>query len=409
MKKSLLLLFFSLCFINLVSFDSLAWNEYNSTPFSIEKNLWSSWGYNGSTKGDAAATSFILAGRTFEERGEAKKNPSERGTVDDEWAIVGVIADRIVEHGGRFCMYQLQCANDMKYAGDTWIDYYRLVSPSSCTWICESGYYGENCSQTLNGPASAADDRLYTTSAGGAFSGFSLKQDKSVYRETNVSLFNAWVEKDGVRESQVGVVLGVVGFLNHGVEVAPVRVKCDIYSSKSWVKEVHIASGTSKKLLCASGYVANETNTDCVKATTANSGNFCEGFPRENYNASVHELRSSGDCVKYFCKNGTAFPAAGDYSCVECSDGVKGGPNPENGLCVSCETGQYFNGANCVESSALSKTDLMYGKGKTKATAGTDIEAQCWTKTAPDEYKRCVMGVIVTTRARNVQQISVAQ
>ncbi len=354
--------------------------------------MWSAWGYDGSTDtGGEAAGDFVIAG------GLNKGGP--HGTYDDEWALVGVIGIKIVEHGGYFCPYQLQCANE-RGEKKTWTMYYwpNGFSYGKCEWLCEDGHSGTNCMPNTSSPV-MCDNTKYTTETGGKFSGISLKTSgkDSNQREADVTGFNAWG-----KDPECDVVLGVIKFLEHGVIAAPVRVCCGRDNWRgvdSYISSVYRATGV-QKVLCAPGYESNTDGSDCkpINEDLCSTQNmkFCANFPREQYDSSIHRLeKNDAGCVKYFCSEpGTAFPSVGDTRCIECSTGVKGGANSANGVCVECQTGEYFDqeSSSCKIATAYSKSDMLYGKGKTKNT--TELEEQCWTIVDPTEYVNCVKGVV---------------
>ena len=61
------------------------------------------WGYVGRDNASGGYGDFILAG--------SLGKSGMHGTFIDEWAVVGMVAREIVEHGGYFCPYQLQIIN----------------------------------------------------------------------------------------------------------------------------------------------------------------------------------------------------------------------------------------------------------------------------------------------------------
>ncbi len=345
------------------------------------------WSYDGSKSTTGPAGDFMISGSL----GKAGMH----GTFNDEWAIVGVIAKTIVQHGGYFCPYQIQCANKRKEK-KTWTMYYRPngYNGVGCTWICEPGYSGENCLSQKT--PTSCDTKSYKTGSGQKFGGLSLKTSggDADQKENEVSGFNQWGS-----DPESDVLLGVVKFLEHGVIAGPVQIRCGRNNWKeidSYVEAVNASTG-NQKILCANGYKANDSGTDCepVSADVCATQNmtFCANFPREKYNSAIHTIQSAGSCAKYFCTDtNMAFPAVGDTSCAECSTGVKGGPSKTNGVCIKCKTGEYFNAAGdvCASAAAFTKTDLQYGKDKTKNNS--TVANQCWTKATPDEYSNCMRG-----------------
>ncbi len=356
---------------------------------NLNTAVWGAWGYDGSQNANGSAGDFIIAG------GIGKGGM--HGTFSDEWGVVGIVANTIVEHGGYFCPYQVQCANKRKKK-KTWTMYYWPTgfSYDKCAWLCESGYSGQNCIAQTSTPLTC-DETIYSTADSGKFGGISLKTSggDADQKEQEVTGFNQWGT-----DPECDVVLGVIRYLNHGVVAAPVKICCGRNNWKSidsYVNSVDVAVG-QQKLLCASGYTANDTGTDCVQinpdACATQNMTFCANFPRESYDSAIHTLEETEEgCVKYFCSEpGKAFPASGDTSCVECDEGVRGGASRNNGVCMHCEMGQYFDTktSSCRTAKAYSKTDMQYGDGQTKNTV--EIENQCWLSVDPEEYANCVKG-----------------
>lgn len=379
------------------AFSGLVALQDNSFAINTNGNYWGAWGYDGGTGVSGSAGDFLIAGGV----GKA----SSHGTFNDEWGGVAVIALKIVERGGYFCPYQIQCANKRKEK-DTWTVYYlpNGYNENKCAWLCETGYSGENCVAETTTPA-YCDKTPYNTQSGGKFSGLSMKTSggDSDSVEGRVTGFKTWYEDSHYERD---VVLGVIKFLEHGVIAAPVRVACGRDNWKdndSYLEDVYLASGSiNQKLLCATGYKPNDTNTDCVPINKdiceIQDIKMCDGFARDKYNSSIHTVKVVDGCAKYFCsETGKAFVSATDTTCSDCATGSKGGASGKDGTCVKCETGQYFNTdtSTCETATAFSKTDLQYGKGKTK-NSDSDINNQCWTFVEPELYRDCVLGKLKT-------------
>lgn len=342
-------------------------------------NMHVSWEYNDNKATYGAAPQFILDG------GLGK---TKRGTWDDEFGLVGMVATALVEHGGYFCPYQVQCSNSNGSA-KTWTTYYKPTgfNKNKCAWLCETGYAGVNCERRELPPA--AQD---TTSLQTKFSGVSMTQSGSNV-ESDVVGFAQWGS-----DPEHDVVLGAVSILEHGVIAGPVQIKCARTQSRyvidSWVDSVSLAS-QKQKLLCAEGFMANSSGTDCVLIDPNAYGiallNFCDGFPREDYDSAKHTLITD-TCTKYFCADSDlGFANSNTKDCTQCATAINGGISTKDGTCIKCASGQYFDqGTNsCQLADAYSKIDMQYGKGKTRAT-NSDVNNQCWPIAMPDEYTDCV-------------------
>ena len=158
------------------------------------------WDYDGSKDTTGSAGDFMIAG--------SLGMNGTHGTYGDEWAIVAMVAQKIVEHGGYFCPYQVQCANTNKKA-KTWTMYYYPNGSSSvgCNWLCEPGYSGTNCLAQSSTP-SGCDNKIYTTASGKKFGGLSLKTSggSSGQKESEVSGFNQCGS-----DPESDVLLGIIG------------------------------------------------------------------------------------------------------------------------------------------------------------------------------------------------------
>lgn len=357
------------------------------------------------------AGDFILAGAIGTSGG--------RGTWADEYAIVAVIAKQIVEHGGYFCPQQIQCSNK-NCSTKSWTTYFNPTGfiEDKCVWLCEKGYSGTNCAKQV----SIVGGMDTSTNKEGLYSGLSLKQSGKYdgSTEPSVPAFTSYTEEKMERD----VLLGVIEFKEHGVLAGPVSIACKTNKAcgnHSYVDKVARYSGANYKLLCADGYTPTTDNTDCVKmtqemlnltTTVSDQKKMCAGWSEVGYDSSVHSIDSTGDCVKYMCKDKTkAFPASGNFECAECAGSIRGGQNPLTGLCVKCEQlGQYFDTktGECKNAMAFTRIDMQYGKGKTKET-NTKPENQCWTKVSPEDYKDCVFGKPKLTVSNLKLSVPVAQ
>lgn len=346
------------------------------------------WGISDPYATNGSPGSFIVAG--------CIGRNCEHGTHGDEWAVVGIVASQIVEHGGYFCPYQIQCWNH-KRESRTYTNYYRAHVEGAwlakCAWLCEPGYGGVNCMPQDS--AAYCDNTRYDRSEGGKYAGVYLKNwgGYDGECENEVFGFHAWMK---AKRWERDLILGVVRFLDHGVVAAPVQISCEVWGKKSisWVGNVLRGQGR-EKILCATGYKLNSAGNDCVPIDLQMCGidsmKTCPNFPKEAYDSSKHVLQESNGCAKYLCNDpDKAFPAAGNFDCTECGPGIKGGPNPENGVCIQCKSGEYFdkNTAKCKPARALTKSDMLYGKDKGKNT--TVLKEQCWPLASPEEFKKCV-------------------
>lgn len=367
----------------------------------VDGSLATAWGYSGKTDINSmgGAGEFIIDGSLAF---------ASKGTYGDEGAIVAVIAEQIVAHGGYFCPYQIQCANKRKNKF-SWTLYHHpngWAEGSKCAWLCEKGYSGPGCEPQYYPETTDVGDVISNlrngitlVKSGGRISNY----EGNIYGFKTWNYY--WYPGQYDDHGEHDVILGAIKFLENGILAAPVQVGCHWNSWKginSWVQRADLASNM-RKLLCKQGYIPNDTNTDCVLATADVLEDlnpvFCGNFPESGYDSALHILRKdeARNCHIYVCRDTTkAFPAAGKTDeCQDCATSIKGGPNPKDGVCVVCnQTGQYFDvkTGECKTAAGYSQLDLKYGKNKNQTSYRNDPLGQCWTKASPDEYKECVTG-----------------
>lgn len=354
--------------------------------WDVKKNTLNAtgWGYDGSfTRSNDSVDNFVRGGCTGTWKGDCQ------GSYGDEGAVLGVVAKIVVEHGGYFCPYQIQCANCRK-CHRPWTRYLHPdgFSENKCAWLCEDGWTGSNCA-TRTSNNSFADD----TDIGVRFSGVGMQvTGGDTIADDKNQMAVHFRDKDNVSED---VVIGVTQFLNNGVIAKPIVIECNRHNWKHNDSDVaDIATVVGKaKILCPNGFMVDAEKSGCIpfnaEQKTLMSYNWCNGFPMDGYDSSIHQVNDSGSCMKYSCKEaGTGFANPGDTSCVKCT---RGAAHSETGICVSCQLGQVFNQREnrCVPAVAYTKSDLKYGRGQTRNT-NNNVATQCWTFVQNDVYKYCV-------------------
>ena len=358
----------------------------SANAITHNNGAYSWWGYSTANrdKSDGPVSDFILKGGL---------DKHSRGTHDDEFAVVAMVARKIVQNGGWFCPYQIQCANDRKKT-KTWTLYYRPTSAtdSHCAWLCVPPYAGDNCANT----AATCDGKNYSKSS--MSTGYSMKTSggRAGSVENEIDGFDDWHD-----DPERDVILGITQFMANGVFAQPVQITCGRNNWKevdSYVSNIYASKGGTRKLLCAGGYKANAAGTDCVKdenickPAAPSNATYCPGgYSGVTYNKDIHDHVVTASCTKFVCKDETtAFPSAGAFTCTPCGDGTgQNGRNTETGVCVQCQTGQTFSKKSnkCVAAHSFSQPDLQYGKGNNKSTP---VGEQCWTKITPSEYRECM-------------------
>ena len=83
------------------------------------------------------------------------------------------------------------------------------------------------------------------------------------------------------------------------------------------------------------------------------------------------------------------------YDPETCPDGIRYGNNPKTGACIECAIGKYYNSKDekngyCSYAIGLTKTDMMYGYGKTQ-NSNPRLRNQCWTIKDIARYRACVL------------------
>ncbi len=293
---------------------------------TIDKDSWNWWGYNGETNVTGTEAGFIIDGDVYLNKSQSCKDFS-RGTYgSDEGAIVGLVAEKIYEHGGLFCPYQLQCDNKDKVKR-SWTQYYypmcdngsRQCTSADCVTLCEPGFYGDDCS--ISGTGVSFQDK---TDYSEKFKNIKLKTSggSSGEREKSVKAFNSWG-----RDPENDVILGAVKYVPHGIIARPVRLECKRDGYKAAKSCVNNVSGTGKsKLLCVPGYVANTDNSDCIIK-------WCGGYTEQYFKEDMHTLVMDGECTKFMCKNSTyGFEDLQSKNCIQCDHGIT-----SNGTCKTAD------------------------------------------------------------------------
>ncbi len=368
---------------------------YNYTSSSSDNHC-KSQNIGDACVGNSATSNGVCVGWT--------SNMSNHGTYSDEGATLLFIAQKVNANGAKFCLTQVQGANKNKNKGvdGPWLTYYAASgNQTKCFWLCKPGYGGAECGDAAGG--SVCNSEIIKRSS---FSNYRIATSNTMNVESTDWMFGRWqngsTQCNAHGKNEHEAFLAISGWIpsGHGAKVAPMMAWADRNGWADMDSTAIIHTIGDSLLMCSPGYKPNPNNTDCepVNATMCQlqNGTFCDGFSRDKYNEAIHTIdsTSSGNCLRYFCKDSNqAFPSSGDVSCVDCAVGVRGGPHPSNGVCVKCDLGQYFDSATgqCKTAQGYSRTDLQYGKNLTKGN-NTAISDQCWTKTSPDEYKKCVLG-----------------
>ena len=320
-----------------------------------------------------------------------------QGTYGDEGSIVLLVVNDVKKDGSiteiEICPMQIQSANK----DGRQLNWIRIFNRGDCIKFyaddqsgCDSVDYTKKWSNI--GVLKSGGTEL--TKAIGSYTG-----EQKNWKNADIRLFA--VEK----------------ILPHGVLVTGVKVETASFKgSKEQEKNGGCAKGTvcstiaslakksGNRLFCAKGYIKNSAGTDCVGVDSGNGckvseadmlNNLCSGYSETVYQGSPESWqlgkKDGADCYLYYCPNTRyGFKSTSDHTCVKCPN--RSGQQ-KNGLCATpCEIGKSYSvsgnqkDGTCVEDTAYSKSDMMYGVGKTKNSQS--FENSCWT--IIDDYKSCV-------------------
>lgn len=335
-------------------------------------------------------------------------------TYTDEFSNLMMMAREFNEHGALFCPTQLDGQNDDDNKGYT--AYYEPNGTNTCVWLCQAGWTGPNC----NTPTTEFDGTCNLSK----FLRSNYSDIKSVHDfdknskgniEDQIPFFYindyqkcSYIKSNGstssIKNNEHDMGLFITRWLDsgNGAFARQMIVLSKRTGTNSSDIYVYPASKSTEILVCINGYQPNLAGTDCEPINhesctmTVASQNMCGGWTLSGFDSEQHVLIDSDGCYKYTCKKtGNAFAGIADHTCTECTTTNRGGIEPNNGTCVKCPSGTIFNKKDtannfCSPAIGLSKSDMMYGRGKTKNNAG-NISEQCWTMTDPDKYKECVL------------------
>ena len=301
---------------------------------------------------------------------------------NNEGSITPIIAREIYEHGGKFCMTQMQASygsNSGKF-----IDYFDDNTGKNrykCQVICEPGYYGDYClkrgydcpkedetvdyTKDLN---NRKDDSLRLLSGN---NDGQIKPEVFYYNNGNSS------------NDSKAYVLGLLFQKEHAVIVSPVYVKAE----KNVITKAQ-ANSDFNKLLCAPGYKANSLGNDCVlnDSCTAGYTTLCPGLSEDDFDSSLHEITvghnevTGTDCRYFVCKQGNDYIFNPDTkTCDKCETTFNRGI--VGGKCKTCPSGEMYKDGNCHRYTTYSAQDLM---------RGIERAYDCWKEGKQADYKKCV-------------------
>ncbi len=316
------------------------------------------------------------------------------------YAYLFMLARRVNQYGAYFCPTQFV------RNGDNSTLFAEPLGNNTCIWLCRAGYTGDECLTKVSDYAGACDITPFLRE--------NYNDIKANPSWTNIESTFPYFQASGRTNCTSLATGGKSNYTEHDILLAIDKflpsgngawARQMEFSARNPDLQVYPANASSQILVCKNGYKPNISNTDCEPIDSSActmaiaSTKMCNGWNLSGYNKDMHMLEITDGCYKYKCKNaGQAFASVTDHTCIDCATNNRGGPHPIDGTCVKCDTGYIFNKNNatnnyCAKAIGLTKLDLMYGRGKTKASYGDtqSVNDQCWTKTSPDEYKECVM------------------
>ena len=311
------------------------------------------------------------------------------------------VATKVTQGGAQFCAVRIDARNNNKH-DRPWTTYHRYdSSDDSCFWLCHDGYGGADCSDN------DGDFVCNTTEFNKTITNkFKDKSAIATNVEDSIAMFeynkyrHCSNDKSRVKEEHDRI-LAITRWSEdgHGAFVRQMVVRA---ASEHWVNmktwpNIYPATNSKDILVCRTGYKPDLNYTKCIEvnATRCAEQNICSDF-ESGYNETMHKLQfdEGKECYKYTCaEEGKAFASAIDRTCIDCPENLHGGPG-SNGTCLKCTDNQIYVGKDCAAAKRLTKTDLMYGIGKTR-NSEKDVKEWCWTRSSIDEYGACINGVSV--------------
>ena len=365
---------------------------------------WSSCGSHalGGSEACIGATASTCVAPTFDKNDKvtnADKLMYARNYTD-EYALQMMVAVNVNQHGAYFCPIQVEAKN--KNQGDAWTEYAQLSNPADCRWLCKDGYSGDNCS-VAPGSGTTCNPAEFKRSNYG-----NLKRLASGANiENSIAMFswNQYNDCGVSREQEHDGILAITRWApgGHGAWVQPLIVRAQRQGWKDMISwpAVYYFTGATEQLVCVDGYKPNAGGTDCVAINEAicAEAKTCPGWTGFDEGLHTFVMPSGKDCFEFRCKGeNQAFASITNRSCIECPTNSRGGMSSVDGTCVKCEAGKVFNNkatstaTHCGEAIAYTKSDMQYGKGKTK-NSNPNVSQQCWTMTETDAYRECVTGI----------------
>lgn len=296
-----------------------------------------------------------------------------------EGSITPIIAREIYEHGGKFCMTQMQAGWGTN--SGRFIDYF-TDNKYQCATICEPGYHGTYCEKVgYECPQNGSAINYKTALNNREDNNFRLTsgEQENRIRPQVFDFKNAGnVDASSGVNSRV-VVLGLLDIKEHAVIASPVLVVANnnkiigAYSAEAY-----------RKPLCAPGYTPNALGNDCVPAPQCgdNTRSFCSGETGDGFDETQHIwiIDDVKNCKKFRCRDDKGFTSENNKNCIECPGAPLAYVN-DDGICDMCDRGQNPNN-NCKNNMTSYDKSHMQTYGN----------KQCWLETIPKRFAGCIHG-----------------
>ena len=339
---------------------------------------------------------YIIAG------GLGKATGTEHGTQYNSWGIVGLFPYKYLSDTGMYlCPTQLECHANENAWWYTYTRYYRpknfISEEENCFYVCKDGYtYStskKTCvpTSTLTAYECNHDSPETLANAGG----ITMATSTSTAIETDIMMFSSGNTSEPYDEWDRLPV--VTRFVEHGVMIVPMLIQCTQFYNADKQDYIIYANSRAKTetLLCMPGYKPNAAKTAC-ELIDANKCDVtalakCNTNDNRTFDSATHKwiVGPNGNCRIQVCADNTkAFESDASTNCIPCGDGTKAYGINTYGVCVKCSAGELFSDKTfkCEPGIRLSKTDMLYGRGKTKTTA----DAQCWQILDAGIYRQCI-------------------
>lgn len=342
----------------------------------------------------------------------AKQNINQSSYSLKEYPLLMMVAHKINENGAYFCPIQAELHNRTNTVFSS------PLKNQTCIWLCREGWTGHECQTSADSFTGACDITPFLRENYNNTAVNKQNYNNNLYQniEWQIPYFNSsysvncnsahslWDAIVGKREHDILLAINKWLDSGNGAFVRQMIFRVAQKSKTEYGIVVYPASGSMDILVCKNGYKPNLANNDCEpinpdKCNAAKiSTEMCPNWNATLFDEQQHTWQYNGNCYTFKCTNpNMALMSSQNPTCTQCEQNLRTGIHPENGTCVQCEMGQMFNESAessdyCVQATALSRTDLMYGHKNTKNTAPAKISDQCWTKIDPTEYRECILG-----------------